>query len=376
MPSGAGSKTVICLWGGHRQPSQGGAATPGNVDKGVRELEARGYVIHSIFPQAIRQKSRLLSRLLGRRGLNLGATPELLRTAAATGGVVYTTSRHWGRLAGRLKQYGLLRNRLVVRWAGFDADFDDLRRPDSKARRFYETILRNCDVCIIISQHEADLVRSTFPAHADKVTFWPTSVDVPFYRSQPPPTQGLDSGVVAVGSDKKRDWDLPLALAQRGIPVTILTEDPAVKAKAEAVENVRLLFKVGFLESAKIMAGARCLLLATLPNHRFSGATTVGVAAALRKPLLLDEPYDLAAYGLEPGLNCETFERGDVASAAAALDRILNAPSHAAALCAAIGEIAERLDISPYADALETYFKPGVVLADFRPAKPIPAPAA
>jgi hypothetical protein len=337
------------------------------VDKGVRELEARGYAILSIYPQVTRERNALLRRLLGRRALNLGAVPELLRIAKETDGVIYTTCLHWGRLAGRLREYGLLKNRLVVRWAGFDADFDELRRPGSPARRHYDGILRNCDVCIIISEHEADLVRGAFPTHAAKVTYWPTSVDVPFYRSQPAPAEGVDSGVVAVGSDKKRDWDLPIALARRGIPVTILTEDASVKAKVEGVDNVRLLFNAGFQESARVMAASRCLLLATLPNHRFSGATTVGVAAALGKPLVLDEPYDLAAYGLEAGTNCEVFLRGDVDSAEAAVRRVLDDQAHAAGLGARLARGADQLDIGPYADALETYFTPGVALKDFRP---------
>jgi hypothetical protein len=144
--------------------------------------------------------------------------------------------------------------------------------------------------------------------------------------------------------------------------VAIITEDSSAKARVERLgssrpESLHLFFRAGFHESAKIMARAKVILIATLPNIRFSGSTTVGVAAALAKPLVLDDPEDGAGYGLVPGVNCEIFKRGDAADAHRAILLIAQQSDHAIELSRNISRLVPSLDLRRYASALEACFE-------------------
>ena len=149
-------------------------------------------------------------------------------------------------------------------------------------------------------------------------------------------------------------------LAKAGIPVTLLTDDahvPGLLAQFSAPDTAQLIYAVGFERSAEILGGSAAILLATQPNDRFSGATTVGVAAALSKPLILDEPFDLAAYGLEDGVNCLTFSRGDVDAARVAVVRILTNQQLAHNLGTKLASLAPALSMRPFISELEKSFK-------------------
>jgi len=83
------------------------------------------------------------------------------------------------------------------------------------------------------------------------------------------------------------------------------------------------------------------------------------VAIALGRPLVIDDPFDLPAYGVQPGVHCESFIRGDLASAQAAVRRIVSSPDHARALANALADRRDRVDIEAYVDRLEASFRPG-----------------
>jgi len=365
-------RQVIALWGAHRNPEkEKGREVPDHVDKGIRELEHRGYMVYSIYPDLIRDRSPLFRRLLGNRGRCKAAVPALLAVAYRTNAPLYTSAQEWAHILATLKNLGLLRNRLIVRWAGIDIDLSAVRSGSAQGKA-YEVIVSGADVCLLASMRLCDLLREAFPQYANKFMFWPTGVDMAFYApfitDQESPAR---HDVVAVGSDNKRDWNLPINLAAHGVRVTLLTEDQKVvelvkRLDASVAGNVTLKFNVGHLESAKIMASARCLLVATLPNTRFSGSTTVGVAAALRKPLVIDDPYDAKAYGLVVGESCETFERGNIESALAAVRLVLDDAQHAVRLAKAIGKLGPKLEINGYADVLERAFRHDWTGEDFR----------
>jgi hypothetical protein len=99
--------------------------------------------------------------------------------------------------------------------------------------------------------------------------------------------------------------------------------------------------------------------VSTTPNFRFSGSTTLAVAIALGRPLVIDDPYDLPAYGVQPGIHCETFARGDIASAQAAVRAVVSDPDYASALGNSLAKRQDRVDIEAYVDRLEASFRPG-----------------
>jgi hypothetical protein len=274
------------------------------------------------------------------------------------GDVIYTTDHKWAVALSALKRCRVIHNRIIFKWAGFDLNWSP--RPGlrtSVKKSFYRGIVRCADVIFLASVRQRSLVAERLGPARARLEFWPTAVDTAFYRKIAIAHPGSQAGLVAVGSDRMRDWPTIIEIARRGIAVTVLTEDPKTKALIEAEganrpASLRLEYDVGLRRSAEIMSQAKALIISTLPNDRFSGSTTVGVAAALGKPLILDEPYDLEAYGLVAGVNCERFERGDVASALQAIDRVYSAPDHARDLSIRIGELAESLNISHFAAAL------------------------
>jgi hypothetical protein len=371
MPERHG-QTVIVLWGRQRNPqAENAKATPANVDKGVRELLARGIRVISLYPSSMRLS--LSRRILGQRGVYRTTTPAMVRIARRTGGVIYTSSLEWARIVAGLKKRGILKNRLIFRWAGIDTDVHAIANGLPEGRADAE-VLRQADVCLVASLLFQRTLVEAAPEFAHKLQFWPTGVDTGFYAgavTERAPDSLTTWDIAAVGSDRKRDWALPLSLAERGLRVALLTEDAKVQQRLveqtpASRANAELFFRAGFAESARIMVRAKCVLIATLPNIRFSGSTTVGVAAALAKPLVLDDPEEAPGYGLVEGQNCEFFRRGDTSAAYSAVRRILDNPAHAARLAENISSLAGELDLSEYAAALEKCFSPDWVRHDFR----------
>lgn len=353
---------LICLWGRKRGSRTAKGATPSNTDKGVRELKAIGYRTHDVDASAIaaRLPAILPEKILTALTFALGAI-QLLQLARDPSRVIYTSNHPWVRVAAQLKRAGLIRNRLVIRWTANDIDYAALGR-HGPVRHQAERMMSEVDACFVISARERDLWCNAFPVLAERFVFWPTPVDVDFYRARRNTADGTRrERVVAVGSDYKRDWNLPLAMASAGVPVTILTEDPQVPPLVEraAAPDCELLFRIGLAASAEVLADAGAILLATLENDRFSGSTTVGVAAALGRPLMIDEPYDLAAYGLADGVNCVTFRRGDAEDAITRARGLLADPMERKRLGFAIEPLTDPLSVAAYVIALEAAFRPG-----------------
>lgn len=350
---------VVCLWGGHRPaPDLDSHQTPSNADKGARELKARGYEIKSISPWTPGKR-----RLQGweRKVQYVLRVGDLLRAAREPDTVIYTADLSWIRVLAALRRAGFLREqRIVVHWGGID--FDPPSNASARYRRRFDQLFSAADAIWVASENERRIWAETLPALATRMAFHPMFVDLAYYRQIVPATVTHD--VVAIGSDCCRDWETPIQLAARGLQVALVTEDMDVRRRVQALpaavsRNITLAFRAGFQQSARIAASARCLLVATTPNFRFSGSNTLGVAIALRRPLVIDDPFDMPAYGLQAGVHHEAFDRGDPASAYAAVQRVLSDADHAASLGAALAARARSVDIDVFVDRLEESFLPG-----------------
>ena len=272
----------------------------------------------------------------------------------------------------RLKKLGVLKNRLVYRWAGDDTDLQALENGLPAARAHID-VLKHADVCLLASSILYERLCRIVPTYSHKLQFWPTSVDSAFYLdlAKREPQSPLRWDVVAIGSDFKRDWVVPVALAERGLKVALVTDDPKVRKLLESRDAksggyIELFYRVGFEKSARLILAGKCILVATVPNIRFSGSTTVGVAAALCRPLVLDDVAEAPGYGLIPGRNCEIFERGNVESAYAAIRRILENDRHQQKLAQNIGLLLDNLDLARYASAVEDCLCSNWVKEDFK----------
>jgi hypothetical protein len=362
---------VFALWGAHRQFSRIAGDQPSSVDKGVPELAGFGYEIVSIYPQELfRNLPWLARKTLRGRGLYVLSVLYLLR-ALRSDDVIYTTDKAWAYWVARLKKWTIIKNTLIFKWAGFDVDWSQIRNNQGcELHRYYQTIVSFSNVIFATSPTDIDCIKANLVSADIKTVFWPTAVDVKYYRDMRQGASGSSSGVVAVGSDHMRDWPLVIEIARRGINTTVLTEDPRAKRLIEDLGSSRpatltLAFRVGLRRSAEIMANAEAILIATLPNERFSGATTIGVAAALAKPLILDEPRDFTAYGLIHNKSCEIFERGQVESVLAAIRRVQGDAAHARQLGSNIAALADSLDTRHYAAALSDAFRHGPKVQPF-----------
>jgi hypothetical protein len=348
---------IVCLWGGHRPcPDLDCHLTPSNADKGARELKARGYSVQSISPW-MHGRRRMSS--LERKAQYVARVGMLLRAARAPDSVIYTSDLPWIRLLGLLKRSGLLRRRVVTHWGGYDFDPESL--PVRAYRERYRRLFAPLDAIWVASEHERRVWTTALPELEVRMAYHPMFVDLGFYRSVVP--SALVHDVVAMGSDSRRNWEIPIGLAAGGLRVAIVTEDAEVRRRVLALppqvrNNITLAYQSGFQQSARIASAGRCMLVATPHNHRISGSTTLSVAIALGKPLVIDDPFDLPAYGVHRGIHCETFERGDIASARLAVGRILNSSSHASALGAAIATRRDLVDINAFADRLEASLHP------------------
>ncbi|MEQ1784063.1 MAG: hypothetical protein ABMA14_22125 [Hyphomonadaceae bacterium] len=321
----------------------------------MRELKARGYDIRSISPWTPRHRppqgwERKLQYVL--------RIPALLRASRTPGTVIYTADLPWVRVLSMLRRLGFLRKqRIVAHWGGID--FDPRSTEQEPYRRKFEQLFSALDVIWVASENERQIWSRTLPELGPRMAFHPMFVDLAYYRQIEPAT--LIHDVVAIGSDSRRDWDLPIQLAARGLNVALVTEDMDVRRRIQSLpiatsRNITLVFRAGFQQSARIAAAARCLLVATTPNYRFSGSTTLGVAIALKRPLVIDDPFDMPAYGMKAGIDYESFERGSSASAHAAVHRILSDPDHAIALAHAIAEKSDAVAMDAFVDRLEASF--------------------
>lgn len=342
---------VVCLWGGHRPaPDLDTHTTPSNADKGARELKARGYDVRSVSPWTRGKAPSGMARKLQ----YVTAVGKLLKAAKPANSVLYTADLPWIRVLAAMKQAGLLKRRVVAHWGGID--FDPLSLSNPSYLKKYDKLFGALDAIWLASENERRIWSEALPHHADRMAFHPMFVDIGYYAKIVPAT--LVHDVVAIGSDSRRDWEIPIGLAASGLRVAIVTEDHEVRRRINALphavlSNITLAFRSGFQQSARIAAAGRCLLVATTPNFRFSGSTTLAVAIALGRPLVIDDPFDLPAYGIQPGVHCETFVRGDVASAQAAVRRIVSDNEHARAMAAAVADRRDRVDIEAYVDCLE-----------------------
>jgi hypothetical protein len=341
---------MIALWGSHRRPIKGVQGLPSNLDKGIQELSELGHEIISIYPLMSRETlPPLVAKLLKGKALYKTAILDLLQKVKKSD-VLYTTDKFWCGHISWLKRWSLLKNRFIFKWSGFDAPWADMARGEASFHwRHYRDMISGADFIYLPSENECRLLRDHYPQMANRVFFSPTAVDIGFYQEYSSLKPAALPYFVAVGSDQMRDWPFIFKLAARGMPLKIVTDDVRVKRVHEELnmawpESLTLEFNVGFARSAELMAQSSGLIISTLPNERFSGSTTVGVAAALGKPLVLDEQYDLQAYGLHPGKNCEWFERGDVDAAYGILTRLLQQKEYAAQLGSALKELAPRYD--------------------------------
>lgn len=303
------------------------------------------------------------ARLLG------GALKLVLETAGGYGGdfatvlaslrvanradVVFATVDTVGIPLMLLKRFGRLRPPLVYAAIGLPERLAQLRT--QRTRRLYAEALASCEVVLAYSEKEVEDIRRWVAAQGReaRVEFVPFGVDATSFAPDGPGT----GGVVSVGVDPHRDFELLLRVAPRmpDVPFRIVTSAEHARALESRPPNVAVETDLPFDEMRRRLAEARLVALPVRENS-YSGATTVLLQAmALEKPVVVTRTSAIASgYGLVDGENVRLVAPGDEEGFERALADVLRDEWHARALGASARATVERdLNWERYADRIE-----------------------
>jgi glycosyltransferase involved in cell wall biosynthesis len=346
------------------------AAPPGSAERyqlfGLDQLAARGLATrHNL--ERVKPPPRW-ALLLG------GAAKRVLERAGGYGGdfatvlaslrtanradVVFSTVDTVGIPLLLLKRFGRLRPPLVYVAIGLPERLAQLRT--ARMRRLYASALASCSAVVAYSEKEADDIRRWVAAEgADaRVEFVPFGVDA---RAFAPAGGAATVGVVSVGVDPHRDFDLLLRVATRmpEVAFRIVTSPEHARALGPRPQNVVLESDLRFDEMHNRLAEARLVALPVRENS-YSGATTVLLQAmALEKPVVVTRTSAIATgYGLVDGENVRLVAPGDEAGFERALADVLRDDFHARALGVSARATVEReLTWERYVDRLEEFLR-------------------
>jgi glycosyltransferase involved in cell wall biosynthesis len=330
------------------------AAEPGSAERyalfGLDQLAERGWSTrHNLErpgrpPAWARAAGAALKRPLEAAGGYGGDFATVLASlrAANRANVVLSTVDTVGIPLMLLKRLGRLRPPLVYVAIGLPERLSKLRR--ARIRRLYASALARCAAVVAYSEKEAADIREWVAAHghAARVEFVPFGVDA---RSLAPADGRATGGVVSVGADPHRDFDLLLRVARR-MPETdfrIVTTADHARGLPPPPENVSVESDLPFEEMRRRLEGARLVALPVRENS-YSGATTVLLQAmALEKPVVVTRTSAIASgYGLVDGENVRLVAPGDEAAFERAVSDVLRDELHARSLAASARATVER----------------------------------
>jgi glycosyltransferase involved in cell wall biosynthesis len=156
------------------------------------------------------------------------------------------------------------------------------------------------------------------------VQFVPFGVDTTAFR--PPSVALVDTDVVSVGADPRRDYALLLDLAERRPEWSfrIVASRDHVQELSRASANVAVEFDLPFELAHARLASGRVVVLPVRDNT-YSGATTVLLQSmAIAKPVVVSRTAAIAdGYHLEDGRNCRLVPPGAKAALEHAVSDLL-----------------------------------------------------
>jgi glycosyltransferase involved in cell wall biosynthesis len=328
------------------------AAAPGAAERyqlfGLDELGSRGLATRHNLERASRPPGwarvvgEALKRVLEAAGGYGGDFATVLASlrVANRADVVLSTVDTVGIPLMLLKRFGRVRPPLVYVAIGLPERLARLR--SARMRRLYASALGSCAVVVAYSEKEAEDIRRWVTANGGsaRVEFVPFGVDPSSFTAD-----GGGDGVVSVGADPHRDFDLLLRVAARMPEVTfrIVTSADHARTLPTTPENVSLEQDLPFEEMRRRLAEARLVALPVRENS-YSGATTVLLQAmALEKPVVVTRTSAIASgYELVDGENVRLVEPGDEEGFERALADVLRDEWHARALGASARATVER----------------------------------
>ncbi len=339
---------------------------------GLDELAGAGFpVAHNLEPgreagAASRAAGAVLDRVVRAAGGYSGdfATVLACRRALNDADVVFSTVDTVGIPLALLAGRGLVRPPIVYAAIGLPERLAQLRT--ARAQRAFVAAYRRLDTIVAYGAGEVDALRDWLGEDAPSVVFVPFGVDTSYFAPQAEAV--VDTDIVSIGADPRRDHALFLALA-RARPEwscrLVLASDSA-RELGPVAQNVVVEVDVPFECVRERLAAARVVVLPVRDNS-YSGATTVLLQAmATARPVVVTKTAAIATgYHLEDGVNCRLVPPGNLEALEGAVSAVLADGDRAASLGVRARETAERhLTWSQYTESISALLvaaaRPGV----------------
>jgi glycosyltransferase involved in cell wall biosynthesis len=327
---------------------------------GLDELASAGSrVSHNLEPDrapgwAARVGGAVLNRVVRAAGGYSGdfATVLACRRQLNDADVVFSTVDTVGIPLTLLSRCGVLRTPIVYAAIGLPERLAQLRTP--RAQRLFLDAYRRLHTIVAYGWGEVEALREWLGGRGPRVEFVPFGVDTRYFAPQPATI--VDTDVVSLGADPRRDHPLLVAFA-RAHPewsCRLVLSSEAARELGRLPENLNIEVDVDFDEVRDRLGRARVVVLPVMDNS-YSGATSVLLQAmAMAKPVVVSRTAAIATgYHLEDGANCRLVPPGDPAALEAAVSAVLSNDEYAASLGFGARETVERsLTWTRYTDAI------------------------
>jgi glycosyltransferase involved in cell wall biosynthesis len=196
-----------------------------------------------------------------------------------------------------------------------------IERLDERAAERYAQAFRRVHTIVAYGWGEVEALRAWLGNEAPPVQFVPFGVDTAVFR--PPSLAVVDTDVVSVGADPRRDFALLLDLAERRADWSfrIVASRDHVHELSRAPANVTVEFDLPFELALARLASARVVALPVRDNSYSGATTTLLQSMAIAKPVVVTRTAAIAeGYHLEDGRNCRLVP----ADAPAALEHAIS----------------------------------------------------
>lgn len=338
------------------------AAPPGAPERyrlfGLDELEAHGAQIrHNLErprpPLWARLASRALNRILYGVGGYGGDFASILGSLRAVNDadVVFSTVDTVGIPLVLLKRARLVRTPVVYTAIGLPERLVQLR--GRRMARLYRSALNGCRSLVSYAESEAAQLRDWLGNGGPPVVFVPFGVDTNAFA---PADVAVDTDVVSIGADPRRDFGLLLGFAERHpeLRVRIVASAEHARTLGRLPQNVTAETDIP-LEEVRARLAAASVVALPVRDNSYSGATTTLLQAlAMGKPVVVSRTDAIASgYSLEDGVNCRLVEPGDGGALERAVLEMLTGADAAAAIGIRARQTVERsLTWERYTNAL------------------------
>jgi glycosyltransferase involved in cell wall biosynthesis len=316
---------------------------------GLDELAKAGFAVeHDLEPRfepsaRTRAAARALDRLVRLGGGYSGDFGRVLASLDALNrsDVVFSTVDTVGIPLALLARFGRVRPPVVYAAIGLPERLKQLRGP--AAKRVFADAFRRIDTVVAYGWGEVEELREWLGPEGPRVEFVAFGVDTEHFR--PEREAVLESDVVSIGADPRRDYPLLMGLARRLPDRTfhvVASADSARELGARPA-NVRLEVDIPFGRVRECLVGARAVVLPVRENSYSGATTTLLQAMACAKPVVVTRTAAIArGYHLEDGVNCRLVPPGELDALEAAVVEVLDNRSVAAGLGLRARETVER----------------------------------